>query len=171
MSVVQLSEYIEEVGYPRMLFLNIKDNNEKEFILEIHYNDLDDAFYLINGSLVRKKGTNFKRITNTVSNHLYSSIIKNIILNDNYDEVLTYNMLLYILYYRVTYKAHSLLNNNQITDGIIIELSNIIKLMIDRKNSTYRNKPAISDAIDEMRRLIKRERINSGFKPKLNLRR
>ena len=154
-----------------MLFLNLENNDEKTIIHQLKQNELDDDYYIIDGTLLRKKGKELNYLTGMVNTHVYSSMIKNIILEDSYDDVLTFNMILYILYYRVMFRASTILSDKELTEGVIIELSNLIKLMIDREHSTYRNKPAISDAIDEIRRLIKRERINNGIRPKLNLRR
>jgi hypothetical protein len=102
--------------------------------------------------------------------HYYSSIVKNVLFN-NYEKDLTNNILLYILYYKVTYSSRAPLTNDQITDGVILMLSGIIKLLIDKEHSTYKNESNVSEIIDDLRKLLIRERIHKGIKPKLNLRR
>jgi len=184
MSLKLLSDVVEELGYPRNNFLNInRAGNDREIEISERNRELPDDYYLITMThkdnttgytLIRKKkekhDNSFTRISNMNTVHLYSSIIKNILLG-NYEKELTYNILLYILYYRVVYKSYNPLTNIEITDGVIIELSNIIKLMIDKENTTYKDEPRISDIIAELRKLLIRERIHKGIKPKLNLRR
>lgn len=183
MSFIPLSEIADKVGYPRSEFISGRKSHcdfPVSYQADIHKGNPDGYYVSTNGhkikgyegySLVRKKGNDLNQITSQVPNHLYSSIIKNIIISGDYEEELKYNMVLYILYYRVAYRANNELNDEQLTEGVVYELSNLIKIMIDREVTTYKNNPYISDAIDDMRRLLKRERIHLGIRPKLNLRR
>ena len=176
-----LSDVIEELGYPRNNFLNIsRAGNNQPVIYTSDFRSYTEDFYIVTiehknnttgYTLIRLKNGKFDRITDMISNHLTNSIIKNIILNTELAQDIKYNMLLYILYYRVVYKANNPLTDKEITDGIILELANLIKILIDRENTTYKGNTGISDAIDEIRILLKRERIHIGIRPKLNLRR
>lgn len=171
-----LHEYIEELGYPRNEFIGSLSNNNKN--IPAMNESIEDGYYIITYNyndesgytLIKSKKNIYDSVAKTVPIHLYSSIIKNILLG-SYEKELTYNMLLFILYYKVTYRSSVGLSIEQITEGVIIELSNIIKLLIDKEDSTYKNERRISNIIDEIRTLLKRERIHVGIRPKLNLRR
>jgi len=177
-----LSELAEELGYPRNNFLDLNragNNVAISYYSKEVENLLQSEFYLVEilykdnskgYTLVRFKDKMLSSITDMINVHLYNAIIKNILLG-NYEKELTNNILLYILYYRVVYKSYNPLTNAEITDGVILELCNIIKLLIDKEFSTYKNEPRISDIIAELRKLLIRERIHKGIKPKLNLRR
>lgn len=187
-SVIKLSDYITELEYPRHEFMDINRAKNNITITNIDYNmpifvdsgyyDSND-YYIISYShnsdidgytLVRRKDKQHKKITELVPTHLNSSVIKNILFN-SYEKDLTNNMLLFILYYKVTYSTTNPLSNMQITEGVILEISNIIKLLIDKEHSTYKNESRVSEVITDLRKLLVRERIHLGIKPKLNLRR
>ena len=176
-SVILLSEYITEIEYPRNEFIDV-DRGANNILQNIVEPLTLNGYYIINYAnngiigycLIRYKDNNIVRVTEMPPQHFYSSLVKNILLG-NYEKDLTNNILLYILYYKVKYSSHNPLTNDQITDGVILELSNIIKLLIDKEHNTYKNESRVSELISDLRKLLIRERIHKGIKPKLNLRR
>ncbi len=170
-----LSEVCEELGYPRSYFIKsiMADKIYDKFNTSL---DLDDDFYVVitddnEISLVRsKKGGMLTTVTEQASTHVYSAIVKYIILK-KYDLNLKIDMILYILYYTTKYRAINDLTDSELTDGVIIHISNIIKLMIEREDTTYRNKSEIGEAIEELRRTLTFERARLGIRQKINLRR
>jgi hypothetical protein len=179
MVCISLEDLILEEGYPRHLFtkeLN-RDDNFGVIYDEFYHLDVSDGYYHVtdikgNVSLVRytdKKGE-FDTFTSHVPKRIYSAIIKDIILKP-FDDDHKYNMVLYVLYYVTIHRAYDELSSETLTNGVILHLSNIIKLMIDREYTTYKAHPVIEEAIEYVRRLLTRERIHLGIKPRLNLRR
>ena len=175
-----LSQFITAYGYPRDIFINNFNGYDKELSV---INPLEfDGYYvdtiiendnIKNVILYRMKNGERTLVHDIVTTHFYSSIIKNILFSESED--ICYNMLLFVIYYRVGYTSHALLNqeisNIEMTERVIYYLVSIIKLLIDREHTTYRTNTYIGEYIDSLRKILTRERIQLGIKPNLNLRR
>ena len=167
--IISLYDSVVEIGYPRDTILKLNTNllsitGEKE---------IDDGFYVITkdsrSGLIRYKNYDPKDISSISSKYLYNIIIKDIILKQD-DLVQQSNMILYILYYHVKTTSFSELSDINLTKGVILHLSNIIKLMIDKEHTAYRNKPMIGMSIEQLRLSLTFERIQTGVKHSINLR-
>jgi len=180
MSVNLLDSIVNELQYPRVIFtsnntfVENKDLNTPDYKPEGLLNR-DERFYLIEDNneflLVRAKKGEMINVSGMVSKHLYSAVIKYIILIRNYEIDLQCNMILYILYYITTVKAYNKLTDKELTEGVILHLSNIIKQMIDKEDTLYRDRSEIATMITELRQSLIFERSHLGLRNRINLRR
>jgi len=174
-SIISLQTLIADYGYPRSLFIDGEKVYTKRYdipagvVIDTHYyviKNNDEKYCAVKA----KSGKIDKTLGDVSHSYLYNAIVKYIILED-IDLDLKINMVLYILYYNATVNGSDNISDNDITEGVILHVSNIIKLMIEKEHTLYRDSPHISDAIDELRQTLIFERAHTNWRQKINLRR
>lgn len=180
MALIPLSEYIDEFGYPRILFLDESDNlNRKTPISEYSNPDygtaangphdyyLDDEIF----QLFRMKGSTSKNVYEMIKPHFISAVIKNVLLNDHIDDDIKYNMALFMVYYYIVFNANDKLTDAEISEGVLIYLATLISTIVNKSNTTYK-KYDVNDVVEKLRALVRSERLAAGlYKTNINLRR
>jgi len=170
MNISSLIDFIADYGYPRSIFLKnsgitIINDIDLDLILSTYSTELNNNNFniLIDDNkicLLKSKINNKSKIVNALPySYIYNSIIKYIISN-NYENNLKIDSILYILYYITVTHAKSDINDLILTEGVVIHLVNIIKLMIDKENTLYKNNVYINDMIEELRETLSFERLH-----------
>ena len=148
---------------------------------EIHYTlqkDLPESYvkfnndYLViqgfsgvNSMIVKSSGTQskleFREITSYTTNHLRSSIIKNILLSTNYMGVAHISKdILFMLYHYYFYRRNENDRDaiNDIASSVVCELENLIKVLIEKQDTIYRGKD-ISVIVPYLVNMVRMENI------------
>ena len=174
-----LLQYIEYTGYPRYIFEELcssTDNLQKRLewdnqgLTRPHDVNLEDGFYVCgprleegndsgcNAYLIKVKEGSFKCVENYNKKHLINSIIRNILLQNYITDVgcndsvtlVKAHALIYTAYYFVYSICKSVPNIKNITENVKYLLGDIIKVMIDKELTLYRNHLEIGEFIDIM---------------------
>jgi len=175
-SIISLQELISDYGYPRSLFINTDKEYSKRFDVPPTQN-WDQEFYVIKNDdltycpVKTKIGTPTAKSLGGLSySYIYNAVIKYIVLK-NLDLDLKINMLLYILYYTSSVNGSDTITDVEITEGVILHISAIIKLLIDKEHTLYRDSSYIGEVIEELRQSLLFERAHTNWRQKINLRR
>ena len=187
-----------EIQSPRSHFVNIMEhqsdyiNNHKEmeansdFLKEISINMnvwcSGNRYYMLEDDRLRymlllKLPTRTrvcsvvcpKFVENYELKHLYSSIIAHIILLGDKTTTTVVRSSIFILYYYWFFKGKSI---GEISANVCADIESIIKLLIDRQYTTYKDKD-ISTPVDMLALRLRNEKLlgNSKLPKTINLRR
>lgn len=182
--LVYIDEFISDI-YTRLYFKNLigttaRDIHQRELTTPMgslsndHYwlhwtekSNTKNCPILYRTSTV-KDVRSTKDLDTYVKQHLVSSVIRNILLNNSYSEMMRGNIAVFIFYYHAYYNSKEEYNLNELTEKVIIHLSNTITTMMNKELTTYRNYK-VNSLIKMMRTRLNIERSYITVK-RINLR-
>lgn len=188
--VQTLYEFMDEIEYGKTHIQGLIGSGARathNFVLEDlvttidHHNE--DCYWVYEG--IRNRGCPIVFKTSTVKGsrntsaidiyikqHLISSVIRNILLDRSTSSVRERcNAAVFIYYYNIFYHTNREYTIEEITESVVIYLSDTIKVMIDKELTTYRDCPNMSNIIEEMQMRLNLERTQSVVKKRwINLR-
>ena len=175
MKIITLDEVLSEIGsQSRCHFQNLKraelieffnQNNEqmREFIASSWSSLVESSPYLAveNGEYrfaFRKREQDFNWIENYDLAHFRNSVITNILFGPNQGEIKDrLDKIIYLNYYYRFMKREEKIDD--LTQNTCFELQEIIKVIIDKELTLYRNQPTVQ-AIDAVRWRLTSERLS-----------